>query len=326
MNVLVTGGAGYIGSVTVEALIEGGHRVVVLDNLSTGHRAAVHPEATFVLGDIRDRELVRRLVDEHQLEATLHFAAVSLVGESMQQPGKYFGNNTAGTLDLLDALVEGGANRFVLSSTAALFGTPDRVPIDEDAAIRPESVYGESKYLLERALHWLSATAGLGYATLRYFNAAGASDCYGEDHRPETHLIPLVLEVAQGKREAIQVFGDDYDTPDGSCIRDYIHVRDLARAHVLALEALRPGEERRYNLGNGKGFSVYEVIDVCRRVTGREIPVQVAPRRAGDPGILVANSGRIGQELGWTPEFRELEEVVFSAWKWRERNPHGYEE
>lgn len=326
MNVLVTGGAGYIGSVTVEALIEGGHRVVVLDNLSTGHRAAVHPEATFVLGDIRDRELVRRLVDEHQLEATLHFAAVSLVGESMQQPGKYFGNNTAGTLDLLGALVEGGANRFVLSSTAALFGTPDRVPIDEDAAIRPESVYGESKYLLERALHWLSATAGLGYATLRYFNAAGASDCYGEDHRPETHLIPLVLEVAQGKREAIQVFGDDYDTPDGSCIRDYIHVRDLARAHVLALEALRPGEERRYNLGNGKGFSVYEVIDVCRRVTGREIPVQVAPRRAGDPGILVANSGRIGQELGWTPEFRELEEVVFSAWKWRERNPHGYEE
>jgi len=326
MNVLVTGGAGYIGSVTVEALIEGGHRVVVLDNLSTGHRAAVHPEATFVLGDIRDRELVRRLVDEHQLEATLHFAAVSLVGESMQQPGKYFGNNTAGTLDLLDALVEGGANRFVLSSTAALFGTPDSVPIDEDAAIRPESVYGESKYLLERALHWLSATAGLGYATLRYFNAAGASDCYGEDHRPETHLIPLVLEVAQGKREAIQVFGDDYDTPDGSCIRDYIHVRDLARAHVLALEALRPGEERRYNLGNGKGFSVYEVIDVCRRVTGREIPVQVAPRRAGDPGILVANSGRIGQELGWTPEFRELEEVVFSAWKWRERNPHGYEE
>ncbi len=326
MNVLVTGGAGYIGSVTVEALIEGGHRVVVLDNLSTGHRAAVHPEATFVLGDIRDRELVRRLVDEHQLEATLHFAAVSLVGESMQQPGKYFGNNTAGTLDLLGALVEGGANRFVLSSTAALFGTPDSVPIDEDAAIRPESVYGESKYLLERALHWLSATAGLGYATLRYFNAAGASDCYGEDHRPETHLIPLVLEVAQGKREAIQVFGDDYDTPDGSCIRDYIHVRDLARAHVLALEALRPGEERRYNLGNGKGFSVYEVIDVCRRVTGREIPVQVAPRRAGDPGILVANSGRIGQELGWTPEFRELEEVVFSAWKWRERNPHGYEE
>ena len=326
MNVLVTGGAGYIGSVTVEALVEGGHRVVVLDNLSTGHRAAVHPEATFVLGDIRDRELVRRLVDEHRLEATLHFAAVSLVGESMQQPGKYFGNNTAGTLDLLDALVEGGANRFVLSSTAALFGTPDSVPIDEDAAIRPESVYGESKYLLERALHWLSATAGLGYATLRYFNAAGASDCYGEDHRPETHLIPLVLEVAQGKREAIQVFGDDYDTPDGSCIRDYIHVRDLARAHVLALEALRPGEERRYNLGNGKGFSVYEVIDVCRRVTGREIPVQVAPRRAGDPGILVANSGRIGQELGWTPEFRELEEVVFSAWKWRERNPHGYEE
>jgi len=326
MNVLVTGGAGYIGSVTVEALVEGGHRVVVLDNLSTGHRAAVHPEATFVLGDIRDRELVRRLVDEHRLEATLHFAAVSLVGESMQQPGKYFGNNTAGTLDLLGALVEGGANRFVLSSTAALFGTPDSVPIDEDAAIRPESVYGESKYLLERALHWLSATAGLGYATLRYFNAAGASDCYGEDHRPETHLIPLVLEVAQGKREAIQVFGDDYDTPDGSCIRDYIHVRDLARAHVLALEALRPGEERRYNLGNGKGFSVYEVIDVCRRVTGREIPVQVAPRRAGDPGILVANSGRIGQELGWTPEFRELEEVVFSAWKWRERNPHGYEE
>src|SRR5690625_373717 len=325
MNVLVTGGAGYIGSVTVEALVEGGHRVVVLDNLSTGHRAAVHPEATFVLGDIRDRELVRRLVDEHRLEATLHFAAVSLVGESMQQPGKYFGNNTAGTLDLLGALVEGGANRFVLSSTAALFGTPDSVPIDEDAAIRPESVYGESKYLLERALHWLSATAGLGYATLRYFNAAGASDCYGEDHRPETHLIPLVLEVAQGKREAIQVFGDDYDTPDGSCIRDYIHVRDLARAHVLALEALQPGEERRYNLGNGKGFSVFEVIDVCRRVTGREIPLEVAPRRAGDPGILVADSSRIGQELGWQPEFPELEEAVCSAWQWRERYPHGYD-
>ncbi|MEX2543126.1 MAG: UDP-glucose 4-epimerase GalE [Trueperaceae bacterium] len=323
MNILVTGGAGYIGSVTSEALIARGHRVTVLDNLVTGHREAVHPEAAFVEADIRDREAVSAAVRDRQVEATLHFAALSLVGESMERPHDYFENNTVGTLELLGSLERAGVRKFVLSSTAALFGTPESVPIAEDARIAPESVYGETKYLIERTLAWL-ATGGLGYAALRYFNAAGASETYGEDHRPESHLIPLVLQVAAGQRERISVFGDDYPTVDGSCLRDYIHVRDLADAHVLAVESLRPGERRSYNLGNGRGFSVFEVIEACRRVTGCEVASEVVGRRAGDPATLVADSGKIKRELGWQPRHHDLDEIVGSAWNWRQRHPHGY--
>ena len=326
MNVLVTGGAGYIGSVTTESLIERGHRVVVLDNLVTGHLGAVHPEAAFVRADVADADAVAEAVREHKVEAALHFAAFSLVGESMREPFKYFDNNAAGTLRLLQTLTEEGVKRFVLSSTAALFGLPERLPISEDAPIKPGSVYGESKWLVERMLVWLKETAGLGYTTLRYFNAAGASARYGEDHRPETHLIPLVLQVAAGEREDIAIFGDDYPTPDGTCVRDYIHVQDLAEAHLLALEALQPGEGHAYNLGNGQGFSVQEVIEVCREVTGKEIPVRLAPRRPGDPAALVADSGLIKRELGWAPRHPDLEGIVASAWAWRRAHPQGYEE
>ena len=326
VNILVTGGAGYIGSVTTEALIERGHRVTVLDNLVKGHRQAVHPEATFVQAHIDDQQGVRRALREHDVEAVLHFAAFSLVGESMQQPLAYFLNNSVGTAGLLAAMGEEGVEKFVLSSTAALFGTPEVLPIPEDAPIHPESVYGESKYLIERMLQWLARTQGLGYATLRYFNAAGATERFGEDHRPETHLIPLVLQVAQGQRDEIAVFGADYDTPDGSNVRDYIHVADLASAHVLAVEALEPGEERAYNLGNGQGFSNFEVIDTCRQVTGHEIPARVTERRPGDPAILVADSRRITRELGWQPRHADLEEIVASAWEWRLRHPHGYDD
>ncbi len=326
MNILVTGGAGYIGSVTTEKLINRGHRVVVLDNLVTGHLGAVHPEAAFVRGDVADAACVARAVREHGVEAALHFAAFSLVGESMRDPFKYFDNNSAGTLRLLQTLTEEGVTRFVLSSTAALFGLPERLPISEDAPIKPGSVYGESKWLIERMLGWLKETAGLGYTTLRYFNAAGASARYGEDHDPETHLIPLVLQVAAGRREAIQIFGDDYDTPDGTCVRDYVHVEDLAEAHLLAVEALKPGEGHAYNLGNGQGFSVREVTEVCREVTGRDIPAHLAPRRPGDPAALVADSGLIKRELGWTPRHPDLQSIVASAWAWHQAHPGGYEE
>lgn len=325
MNVLVTGGAGYIGSVTTELLIERGHRVVVLDNLVKGHREAVHEDAAFVLGDIADADLVGYALTEYNVEAVLHFAAASLVGESMEEPFKYFDNNTLGTTQLLKTLLEHDVKRFVFSSTAALFGLPERLPISEEARIAPGSVYGESKYLVERTLRWLRETKGLGYVSLRYFNAAGASERFGEDHAPETHLIPLVLGVAQGKREGIGIFGDDYDTRDGTCVRDYIHVLDLAEAHGLALESLQPGEGRAYNLGNGQGFSVREVLEVCREVTGQPIPADVLPRRPGDPAALVADSGLIGRELGWQPRFPALHDIVASAWRWHQAHPNGYE-
>jgi len=322
---MVTGGAGYIGSITSERLLGRGHAVVVLDNLATGHRRAVPPAAAFVEGDVADTDTVVRTLREHRVEAVLHFAAYSLVGESMTLPLRYFRNNVAGTVALLDALRAAGVERFVLSSTAALFGTPERLPIAEDAVVRPESVYGESKALIERMLGWLNRTSGLGFAALRYFNAAGASDSFGEDHRPETHLIPIVLQVAAGVRAAVEVYGRDYPTDDGTAVRDYIHVLDLADAHVLAVEALRPGEARAYNLGNGRGFSVRQVIDVCRQVTGRAIPEQAAPRRAGDPPVLVADAARIRRELGWQPLRASLEAIVGSAWRWHQEHPQGYD-
>lgn len=326
MKVLVTGGAGYIGSVTVETLLRRGHEPIVLDDLSTGHRGAVPEGVPFIHGSAADPDLVRYAVNDLGAAAVLHFAAHSLVGESMTRPLKYFTNNTAGSLALLDTLSCLGVHRFVLSSTAAVYGTPATVPIPESAPVAPESVYGESKLLVERALSWLARTGGFGFAALRYFNAAGASEERGEDHRPESHLIPITLEVALGKRDAIAIFGDDYDTPDGTAVRDYVHVLDLADAHVLALEALRPGDERFYNLGSGQGYSVREVIDVSRRVTGAEIPELIAPRRAGDPPILVADSRLIREELGWEPARDSLNEIISSAWAWRSAHPSGYGE
>jgi UDP-glucose 4-epimerase len=322
---LVTGGAGYVGSHCVAALIERGARVVVLDNLQQGHRAAVPKEAIFVEGDLADAALVRRVMGEHRFGAVLHFAANSLVGESMRDPFKYLGDNVVNALNLLRAATEAGVRKFVLSSTANLFGQPERTPIDEDAAIDPGSPYGESKFLVERMLHWADKVHGLRSACLRYFNAAGAhpNGTLGEDHHPETHLIPIVLDTALGKRSHVEIFGDDYATPDGTCVRDYVHVCDLAEAHIRALDVLAT-RSCRYNLGNGQGYSVKQVIDTARRVTGREITVKTGPRRPGDPAVLVAASSRAMGELGWTPRHASLDAIIATAWEWKRRHPEGY--
>jgi len=325
MKILVTGGAGYIGSVVVEQLIEAGDAVVVFDNLSQGHREAVHPEADFVLGDLADRDVVDEVFATYRPDAVMHFASNTLVGESMEQPFLYLGDNVTNGLNLLRSAVEHGVRRFILSSTANLFDEPEEIPIDEDERIVPGSPYGESKFILERMLHWLDRIYGFRYAALRYFNAAGASARYGEDHDPETHLIPLVLQVALGQRDMIAIFGDDYPTRDGTCVRDYVHVIDLAQAHILALRALDQGS-RRYNLGNGQGFSVKEVIDVAREVTGHPIPAEVTARRPGDPAVLIAGSETIRDELGWTPQYPTLRDIIKTAWHWHKAHPHGYAE
>jgi UDP-glucose 4-epimerase len=325
VNILVTGGAGYIGSIVVEELIRRGYSVVVLDNLSTGHRAAVHPQATFVYGDLADRQTVRTVFETYPIDAVMHFASYTLVAESMELPFKYLGENVINGLHLLQEAVAHGVRRFILSSTANLFDRPRRIPIDEDEEIVPGSPYGESKNLLERILSWLDRIYGFRYAALRYFNAAGASPSgeRGEDHDPETHLIPLVLRVALGLQERVTIFGDDYPTRDGTCVRDYIHVTDLAQAHILALEALDRGS-RTYNLGNGQGFTVKEVIETCREVTGHPIPAVVGPRRPGDPAVLVASSEKIRRELGWKPQYPDLRTIVEHAWNWHRTHPHGY--
>jgi UDP-glucose 4-epimerase len=325
MNILVTGGAGYIGSHVVEELAEAGEAVVVFDNLYTGHRAAVDPRAKFVLGDLKDAGAVQRLFDEHAFDGVMHFASHTLVGESMQQPFLYLGDNVTNALNLLRAMVDHGVKRFILSSTANLFDAPERMPIDEHERIVPGSPYGESKFIIERLLYWLDRVHGLRYAALRYFNAAGASPrgTRGEDHRHETHLIPLVLQTALGLREQITIFGDDYPTRDGTCIRDYIHVVDLAQAHILALQALDRGS-RTYNLGNGLGYSVQEVIDAARQITGRPIKAEIGPRRPGDPATLIAGSETIKRELGWAPEFASLEAIIGTAWDWHRSHPAGY--
>jgi UDP-glucose 4-epimerase len=323
MKILVTGGAGYIGSIVVEELVRAGEEVVVFDDLSQGHRAAVHPAAVLVPGDLADRAAVDALMRTHRPDAVMHFASRTLVGESMQQPFLYLRDNVVCGANLFECAIAYGVRRIILSSTANLFGNPEHVPIGEDELIRPGSPYGESKHMLERMLHWLDEIHGCRHACLRYFNACGASDERGEHHVPETHLIPIVLKVALGQRDRITVFGDDYDTPDGTCVRDYVHVVDLARAHILALHALDRGS-RTYNLGIGNGFSVQQVIDAARAITGHPIPADVGPRRPGDPGVLVAASDRIRSELGWQPAFTELGAMIESAWRWHRANPHGY--
>jgi len=324
MKLLVTGGAGYVGSVTVEALIAAGHDVLVIDDLRSGHRSALHPQARFVHADISDESAVRAALRAQPCDALLHFAAASLVGDSMRDPHAYFRNNVAGTLALLRAVSAEGVDKVVFSSTAALYGTPDATPIRESAPLRPESVYGETKLQIERALQWLARTSGLASVALRYFNAAGASSERGEDHRPETHLIPLVLQVAAGVRERVHVFGDDYPTPDGTAVRDYVHVQDLADAHVRALAALEPGSAKAYNLGNGNGASVAQVIDAVRGVTGVDIAYDVAPRRDGDPPVLVADASAARSALGWQPQRPDLRDIVADAWRWHQAHPRGY--
>ncbi|MBZ0271969.1 UDP-glucose 4-epimerase GalE [bacterium] len=323
MSVLVAGGAGYIGSVTAKVLLGAGHKVVVYDNLSRGHRAAVPHGAAFVEADLADAVILARTILTHKVEAVMHFAAHSLVPESMQKPELYFGNNVATGLVILEAMRAAGCKRIVFSSTCATFGVPERVPIAENDRKNPESPYGESKLMFERMLHWYVRIHGFSAVVLRYFNAAGAFGETGEDHRPETHLIPLVLQVALGKREAISVYGTDYDTRDGAAIRDYIHVRDLAEAHRLALEKAGEGFEH-YNLGAGKGYTVREVIDAARRVTGHAIPSIDAPRRAGDPPELVASLGKIRDAWGFEPAHPEIDEIVTSAWQWAKAHPDGY--
>jgi UDP-glucose 4-epimerase len=323
MNILVTGGAGYIGSVVVEQLIAAGESVVVFDNLSQGHRGAVHPSAVFVEGDLANRAAIDAALSQHRPDAVMHFASRTLVGESMQKPFLYLGDNVMTGLNLLQSIVEHGVKRMILSSTANLFDQPERMPIDESERIVPGSPYGESKFILERMLHWVDRIYGARFACLRYFNAAGATSVRGEDHDPELHLIPLVLQVALGKREKVSIFGDDYPTRDGTCVRDYIHVIDLAQAHILALGALDRGS-RFYNLGNGEGFTVKEVIDTARQITGRAIRADVGPRRAGDPAVLVAASDKIRKELGWVPRFPHVREIIESAWRWHRANPDGY--
>jgi UDP-glucose 4-epimerase len=325
-SVLVTGGAGYIGGVVVSQLLERGYQVIVYDNLSKGHRASVPPAAKFIQGDISDRAALDRLFQENSIDAVMHFAAFIEAGESMQVPEKFFRNNAANTLTLLEAMIAHKISRLVFSSTAALFGTPERTPIEENDKLQPTNTYGASKLLVEQMLAWFHLIYGFRYASLRYFNAAGAAGKQGEDHHPESHLIPLALQVALGQRESISIFGTDYPTPDGTCVRDYIHVSDLASAHLLVLDELKRKDKLIYNLGNGRGFSVREVIETVRRVTGHAIPVKEAARRPGDPAILVASSEKIRRELNWAPRYSDLEAIVRSAWDWRRAHPQGYAE
>jgi len=325
MNILVTGGAGYIGSIVAQELIRAGHEVVVFDSLVRGHRSAVTEEATFVQGDLLDRETLASLFEEGDFSAVMHFAALIESGESMEKPALYLRNNVVGSLNLLEAAVTGGVERFVLSSTADVYGVPARERIVESDPLRPINPYGESKLLVERMLAWFESIHGLRYASLRYFNAAGATPQRGEDHRPESHLIPRVLQVALGQRDHLEIYGTDYPTPDGTCIRDYIHVLDLAQAHILALEALKEGS-RIYNLGNGHGYSVKEVIETARRVTGHPIPAVERPRRPGDAPIKVASAEKIERDLGWQPRYPHLESIIESAWRWHQANPQGYPE
>ncbi|HEX8310982.1 MAG TPA: UDP-glucose 4-epimerase GalE [Chthoniobacteraceae bacterium] len=321
MNLFVTGGAGYIGSICVEQLLNAGHAVTIFDNLTEGHRLAIDPRAEFIEGDLLDTSSIGSALQKTRPEAVMHFAANALVGESMENPTKYFRNNVTGGINLLEACVAADVKNFVFSSTCATFGMPERVPIDESLPQAPINPYGESKLLFERILRWYDKVHGLKFVALRYFNAAGATEKYGEDHRIETHLIPNVLKVALGQRENVSIFGTDYETPDGTCIRDYIHIIDLAQAHMLALGAK---ESAFYNLGTGGGTSVREMIQACEKVTGKKIAVIEQPRRAGDPARLIAGSAKIKAELGWTPKYQDIKKIIESAWAWHVKNPGGY--
>jgi len=321
MKVLVAGGAGYIGSVTTQLLCDAGHDVVVFDNLERGYRPAVDPRATFIQGDLRNKEDIFTALQTEQPEAVIHFAAYIEVGESMKEPLPFFENNVSGSLNLMHAMVEANCKKLIFSSTCATYGTPEKIPMDESLPQHPESVYGESKLLCEKIFQWAEQIHGVECVFLRYFNACGATEAYGEAHIPESHLIPLILQVAQGKREKIYIFGDDYETRDGTCVRDYIHIKDLAQAHILALE---PGIRGAFNLGNGDGYTVKEVIDVCRRVTGHPIPAEIQPRRAGDCTTLVADATKARTQLGWNPQYASLETIVQSAWTWHQAHPEGY--
>jgi UDP-glucose 4-epimerase len=325
-TLLVSGGAGYVGSHTVVDLLSRGHKVIVFDNLCQGHRQAVPKEAIFVHGELGKPADIAAVFKAHRVDAILHFAAHALVGESMMKPLRYVGENVGNALNLVEAAVENKVRKFVLSSTCAIFGTPERVPIDEETPKAPVNPYGEGKLMVERILQWMDQAHGLRSACLRYFNASGAHPTVdiGECHDPETHLIPIALDVALGKRPQIDVYGTDYPTPDGTCVRDYIHVCDLADAHVRLLDALDE-KSRHYNVGTGRGYSVREVLAAVRRVTGAKVPERVAPRRAGDPPVLVAAPDLIRRELGWQPRFSEIDEIVATAWKWRRAHPHGFE-
>jgi len=329
MAILVCGGAGYIGSHAVHQLIARGEEVVIVDNLQTGHRGALHPQATFCEGDIRDAAALDRIFTERSIEAVIHFAANSLVGESMEQPLLYFNNNVYGMQVLLEAMVRHGVDKIVFSSTAAVYGEPKRVPIREDDETNPTNAYGETKLTMEKMMKWVSRADGVRYVSLRYFNAAGAlpDGSIGEDHKTETHLIPLILQVPTGRRSHITIYGDDYPTPDGTCLRDYIHVVDLADAHMCALDYLRRGGESDiFNLGSGSGFSVKEMIAAAEKATGRTIAVEIGARRAGDPAQLIASSEKARTVLGWQPQFTDVEEVIGTAWRWHAAHPHGYED
>jgi UDP-glucose 4-epimerase len=321
VKVFVTGGGGYIGSICVEQLIDRGDEVVVFDNLSEGHREAVDPRATFIQGDLNDLASTSLAIKTFAPSAVLHLAANALVGESMADPGKYFHNNVSGGLNLLRAMIEHGVSRIVFSSTCATFGAPERVPIDELTPQNPINPYGESKLIFERILHWFHRIHDLAFVTLRYFNVAGASGKYGEDHKTEAHLIPRILQVALGQSHHAEIFGTDFETPDGTCIRDYVHVRDIASAHLLALSA--EGSDS-FNLGTGHGTSIREVLDACRKVSGHPIPVIERPRRAGDPARLVASSAKAKMQLQWKPEFDDIHTIVETAWRWRTAHPNGY--
>ena len=321
MKVLVAGGAGYIGSVTTQLLCDAGHDVVVFDNLERGYRPAVDPRAHFIQGDLRNKPEILAALQNEQPEAVIHFAAYIEVGESMKEPLPFFENNVSGSLHLMHAMVEASCKKLIFSSTCATYGTPEKIPMDESLPQRPESVYGESKLLCEKIFQWAEQIHGIECVFLRYFNACGATEAYGEAHLPESHLIPLILQVAQGKREKIYIFGDDYETHDGTCIRDYIHIKDLAQAHILAL---KPSIRGAFNLGNGDGYTVKEVIDVCRHVTGHPIPADIQPRRAGDCTTLVADATKARTQLGWNPQYAQLETIVQSAWKWHQAHPEGY--
>ena len=325
MAILVTGGAGYIGSVVVDDLHKQGENVVVIDNLICGHRHAVNPEIPFYKGNIGDKALIARICSDNDIHACMHFSAFAYVGESVEDPGKYFENNFTQTLAMLDVLMKKGVNKFVFSSTCATYGDPQYTPIDEKHPQLPVNPYGWSKLMVERALEAYDLAYGLRFVALRYFNASGATEKRGEHHDPETHLIPLVLFAAQGRIPCVSIFGDDYPTKDGTAIRDYIHVSDLSQAHLLALEHLRAAKASEFiNLGNGKGFSVNEVIDAARRVTGVSIEVKIAPRRAGDPPQLVGDSTKAREVLGWKPQYPELETIIESAWQWHQSHPSGY--